>query len=196
MHCRLSVLLCVLPLACAPGGDPAPKQGPSAEPTASPPAVASDAAPGAGAEAVKAHGGPKKARGVAYADALCRGDRNPCTCTGHMELGMNALRKIGLTPERLATGTPCLIADIDGNGHDDFVFLDEKYGHPTLAARAQVLMFDEMGLMATAPLPKRVRNLAWAAHHGAHALVEPILAKKFRFVYRDGRFVFEPWPSS
>lgn len=133
---------------------------------------------------------------MAYVEPPCPGTE-PCACRGVVTYGRNALQQIGITPQALAAGTPCLIADFDGNGFNDFAFVDPTFGHPTLAARVQVLLFDEVGLKATAILPKRVRALGLApAADGRTALVEPgLTAERYHFVYRDDRFVFEPLAS-
>ncbi len=117
-------------------------------------------------------------------------------CKGTLTFGQSALDKVGISIERLAAGTPCLIADFDGNGSDDIAFVDDRFTDPKLAAQVQVLLFDQVGLMATSMLPKRVQSLGLAPlQDGRTALVEPgPAAERFRFVYRDGRFHFEVIP--
>lgn len=197
---RCLVLLWAL-VAC-PAEPPAPKSGAGSAPTEE---AASAGAPGAGASAatqpragagVALHGKSKR-HTIAYVNPACSGSA-PCLCKGTIDYGKNALAQIGVTPAQVAEGTPCLIGDFDGNGVPDLAFVDDKYTDAQLAARVQVLMFDEVGLMATALLPKRVHALALAPMaDGRVALIEPgFTAGRYRFVYRDDRFVFEAIPAA
>ena len=181
----------VLAAACA--DPPAPKPGPTAASgSAAASAPASQPAP-ATIPGVSNHGGSRARHQLAYRSKSCPGDA-PCVCEGALKYGQNALKKIGVTPKKLAGGTLCLLADFDGNGTQDAAFVDDKYGDPKLASQVQVLMFDQVGLMATAILPKRVRSLGLSAlSDGRTALVEPgPMASRFRFVYADGQFTYEP----
>jgi hypothetical protein len=123
--------------------------------------------------------------GIAYGGedpSACRGEA-PCPCVApELFHGRNALARIGITPEDLAAGTPCLLADFDGNGHTDAAFLGDLEAelHPV-----RVLFHDAVGLEATAELPKPVRRLALtAAVPGKAALADGEVV----FVFLDGRF--------
>ena len=160
---------------------------PSAEPVSVP------------ASSVRSPVRPPPSSGIAYVDGPCSGQA-PCLCRGTVKYGSSALAKVGVTSKKLAEGTPCLIGDFDGNGVMDYAFVDDKFGHGSLAAQVQVLLFDEYGLAATAPLPKRIRTLGLAAvGDGRTALIEPgTTESKYRFVYDNGRFTFQtirPTPS-
>ncbi len=104
------------------------------------------------------------ASGLDYVNKDCDG-RAPCPCIGVLqkEYGKNSLAKIGLSATDLAKGVPCVMGDFDANGYTDVALLGKKYGTKKdgkhVAAGVQVLMFDELGLRATAPLPKRMTSL-------------------------------------
>ncbi len=135
---------------------------------------------------------PAPGPGVVYIDGQCGADA-PCPCRGVLRYGQNALARIGITEKQLAAGTPCLIADFDGNQVDDLAFVDTNFGDPTQAAQVQVLLFDQYGLTAAVALPKRVRTLGVRTlADGRAALVEPgPTEKKFRFVFEGKQFRFE-----
>lgn len=125
---------------------------------------------------------------VAYAEEKCD-DQTACLCKGGLRYGENALRRVGVTPEALHVGVPCLIGDYDGNGVADFAVAepwDEKR-----ASRVMVLMFDGSGLSATAMLPKRVRTLGQRREGSRHMLYEPgPTEKKAHFALRDAAFTY------
>ncbi len=82
----------------------------------------------------------------------------PCSCAAPTLFhGLSALTRIGIHKEDLQPpGTPCLLADFDGNGITDAAFF-EATTQPE--RRVLVLMFDDVGLSSVEELPKPVAQL-------------------------------------
>ncbi len=89
-------------------------------------------------------------------DNSCDGQQL-CRCTGSIFHGLNALKQLGLDEKQLANGADCLLADFDGNGHTDGVFLAPPTGDK--ARTAKVLLFDALGVSKVADLPQAVKTL-------------------------------------
>lgn len=161
-------------------------EGPASRP-ASQPSVSAHGEKVAEPEVTEVHGLPNVS-GIAYVNAACTGEA-PCKCAGALVYGDNALAKIGVTKERLAEGVWCVFGDFDANGYADVAVLGAKWAPGGPAAPAQVLLFDEVGLRATAPLPKRMKSLGRFEVDGRQVLAEPAAANKYHFAYTDaGRF--------
>lgn len=94
--------------------------------------------------------------GIAYVEtssASCDGTQ-ACSCVApELFHGVNALTRVGVDRAALQNGTPCLLADFDGNGHTDAAFFGADASDPRAAV---VLMHDAVGLSATHDLPKPV----------------------------------------
>lgn len=102
-------------------------------------------------------GSLKNTSGMAYKDATC-GGAGPCICSGKLEFGISGVAKIGLGEAELDHGVRCLFGDFDANGVADIALYGA--GPPEQPADVMVLLFDDIGLRAMAPLPKKVGALA------------------------------------
>lgn len=133
--------------------------------------------------------GLKNISGVQYVNAACTAQA-PCKCKGSLVYGDNALAQIGVTKAALSTeGAWCVMGDFDNNGYADLAVLGANWQPDGPAADVRVLLFDDVGLTATAPLPKRMKSLARSEVEGRHVLVEPAAAHKYYFRYAEaGRF--------
>lgn len=123
--------------------------------------------------------------GIRYADPdeSCTGQKS-CVCQApELFHGRNALSRIGVGLEALTSGTPCLLADFDGNGHSDAVFLGAAQGE---ARPAVVLLFDSVGLSAVADLPKPISDVGLESGAPGRALIGT--PSGLLFVYADGGF--------
>ncbi len=176
--------LAALSFACTQSELAPPAQDPPPESAASMPATR-PAVPVPAARAPVPIG--ENRSGIDYAPAdgqTCDGEA-PCPCRAQ-ELfhGVNALARIGVEASALEAGTPCLLADFDGNGHTDALFLAPP--GPSGLSLAVALLFDEVGLSATADVPKPVATLGLAEGvPGRAVLAGP---DGVRFVFLDGRF--------
>lgn len=155
-----------------------PKEAPASQPASKPAAL----------EGSQPHEPAKAASTVAYQDKRCSG-LAPCTCSGTIMYGQNAIAKIGITEEDLAKGTPCLLADLDGNGKQDIVFVGKDYGKAPAVA-VTVLLFDDLGLRDTPIFPKKVTTLSVHEKDGKKGLLEP--SSRLFFVYENGKFEMKP----
>lgn len=135
-------------------------------------------------EGSKPHEPAKEPSTVAYKDKRCSGIA-PCACAGSIMYGQNAIAKIGISEEDLAKGTPCLLADLDGNGTEDIVFVGKDYGKAP-AVPVRVLLFDDLGLRDTPLFPKKVTTLSVHEKDGKKGLLEP--SSRLFFVYENGKF--------
>lgn len=180
----------------APAAAPQAASQPSAPPVAaSQPAGEGEAerVPGAHAkapprpEATKVHG-LTNISGVQYVNAACTAEA-PCKCKGALVYGDNALAKVGVTKEVLAEGAWCVFGDFDGNSFADIAVLGATWSPGGPAADVQVLLFDNLGLRATTPLPKRMKSLARAVVGEQQVLIEPAAGQKYYFAYSEsGQF--------
>lgn len=196
----LSVVLGLGLVACSSKGSEAPppvaapadavastRTATQAEAPPARPGVGPHGTPKAAPEKTEVHG-LTNVSGVKYTVAGCTG-KEPCACSGALIYGHNALAKIGIDAATLASGVHCVFGDFDDNEIADVAFLaaDWRPGGP--AVPVQVLLFDEVGLRATAPLPKRMRNLGRDAAEGRDVLVEPAARGSYYFAYgKGGRF--------
>ena len=89
--------------------------------------------------------------------ATCNGTQ-PCPCASpDLFHGKSALARMGINNQHVRAGTPCLLADYDGNGFTDAAFIEVT---ERKEKRVVVLMFDNVGLSAVFELPKTVQQLA------------------------------------
>ena len=140
----------------------------------------------------RTHRGLTVVAAVSYVDERCN-DRTACLCAGVLRYGENALRSVGVAPEALRTGVPCLIGDYDGNHVADLAVAESW--DDARASRVAVLMFDQAGLSATALLPKRVRALGQRKEGDRHVLFEPgPTEKKAYFGLKNDRFEYNRRP--
>lgn len=175
----------------------APPSGPKREAREAPEAMAGTVSAAGPASAGAAsqprrHGDLVVIADVAYADDGCD-DRVACPCAGVLRHGENALRRVGVTPEALRRGVPCVIGDYDGNGVADLAVAEPW--DEARASRVMVLFFDRSGLSATAMLPKRVRRLGQRRAGAHHVLFEPGPTEhRAYFALQDHRFTYVRTP--
>ncbi len=148
------------------------------EPPAPPPAPPSQPEP------KQASSQPEKKNELAYKDSRCSG-AEPCVCVGHVEFGLTALSKIGITDEDLANGALCLLGDFDGNGHQDAAFVEKEYGKAP-AVSVVVLLFDEVGVRDIPLFPKKVATLGVFTKDEHVGLIEN--GSRLFFTYEGGKF--------
>lgn len=161
-----------------------PSPHPASAPGAAPASLPTSAPRAATPLPAAASGAPlgENRSGVDYVGA-CGGTR-PCQCrAADLFHGRNALERLGIDETSRREGTACLLADLDGNGHTDAVFL----GEPKAGLRSAVaLLFDGVGLSAVLELPKPVRSLALSAGiPGRASLADGDIV----FLVREGKIV-------
>jgi hypothetical protein len=169
----------------APPAPPPPPEQPASQPSSRPDDIPASQ-PDLDVGKAEAHEPSDKKNQISYKDPRCSGIQ-PCECSGTIVYGQNAIAKIGLTEADLAAGTPCLLGDFDGNGHQDVAFVEKSFGKA--AAGVQVLLFDELGLRDTPAFPKKVNALAIHTKDGKVGLLETTSRLFFR--YQDGKFEME-----
>lgn len=85
----------------------------------------------------------------------------------------------------LSRGTPCLLADFDGNGFTDAAFLGSGSENRSPVV---VLMFDEVGLSATIDLPKPIQDLALSQGAKDRAAIMDPTEPRVVFLHDGSRF--------